>query len=38
MIALYISHGLSFRELEKRVLNIDSKARGGGFVSKKCIK
>lgn len=37
MIALYISHGLSFRELEKRVLNIDSKARGGGFVSKSAL-
>ena len=37
MIALYINLGLSFRELEKRVLNIDSKERGGGFIAKSAL-
>ena len=34
MIALYISNGYSFRELERIILNINSKSRGGGFISK----
>lgn len=31
---LYLEQGLSFRNLEKRVLHIDSQARGGGFIAK----
>ena len=34
MARLYLEKGLSFRELERVVLGIDSKARGGGFVAK----
>lgn len=37
MITLYINQGYSFRELEKRILYIDSKDRGGGFVSKSAL-
>ena len=34
---LYLEQGLSFRNLEKRVLHIDSQVRGGGFVAKSAL-
>lgn len=34
MARLYLEQGVSFRNLERRVLGIDSQARGGGFVAK----
>lgn len=35
MIFSYVNIGLSFRDIEKFILEIDSKARGGGFIAKK---
>ena len=37
MARLYLKEGLSFRELERVVLGIDSKAQGGGFVAKAAL-
>lgn len=37
MARLYLEQGMSFRELERVVLHIDSQARGGGFVAKAAL-
>jgi hypothetical protein len=37
MIVLYIGPGYSFRELERRVLGIDSPVRGGGYLAKTAL-
>jgi hypothetical protein len=37
VIKAYLIDGLSFRSIEKEILNIDSQARGGGFVAKKIV-
>ncbi|MBR4894293.1 MAG: hypothetical protein IKZ36_03740 [Kiritimatiellae bacterium] len=37
MVRLYLEQGISFRNLERRVLGINSQTRGGGFVAKKAL-
>lgn len=37
MARLYLEQGVSFRNLERIVLGINSKARGGGFIAKKAL-
>ena len=37
MSRLYLEEGTSFRNLEKKVLGIESKTRGGGFVAKQAL-
>lgn len=37
MARLYLEQGISFRNLERKVLGIDSQARGGGFVAKTAL-
>ena len=37
MARLYLEESVSFRNLEQRVLGIDSPERGGGFVAKKAL-
>lgn len=37
MARLYLEKSVSFRNLEKIVLGIDSQSRGGGFVAKNAL-
>ena len=37
MARLYLEQSVSFRNLERKVLGIDSQARGGGFVAKNAL-